>query len=372
MKVIQVKRTPLAIALIVVAALAVSACTSAIDVPDPNSTTGEWRLIGGTDADGAAIKVAYPAPTVVIVDREPLLFQACEYTPQPSYRQNYECAENDASEKVADAVAASSTVARDGAALVLTGDDPDLRLQFYPVEAVTTSDLVGSWTSTLPSSLQFAPTSFVIDADRSLSGTIGCLTVTGRAVDNDADVAQLEDIDLEDLTAAEDYCPQEQSAQLASDIRSPAVFHLDEYERLVVLAASGRSYDFVRTGALELRDLDGDWYLTFGEDSTGQFSTDIGLRLSVSVDEISGGSSCETFVALTSDQRKEARESVQNLIPIQARSTATVRGCADTGPLLLRYTEAVAAVTSGVLDGKALVLSGDGVDLRFERAERTK
>jgi len=352
---------------VAMAALAVSGCTAPVDSPDV--ITGEWRILSGTLSDGSPLELSGPPPTVVFTDGVPTLFQTC--TPPPIQRTSAADAESclpETGSRLANVLPVSPSLTRSGESLIVTGVDPDLRLVLYPADTVVLADLVGTWVTTEPSWLHTSTHGFEIADDGSIAGNTDCANFSGSV---NHPVNGVLGIDTIDIVSAPCDRPQPDQPMdpLVSALGSSLIFHLDAHGHLEIIP-EGRApaLEFIRTGAVVLDDLSAtSWVLDYAHDSTGPIIASTGIALYFRDDGISGDLQCGSWTAPSSEQRGEARDSAQNLLPIKERHLEASDAVCRNGPFKDRYLSALASVTAAVIHDNALILSGNGADLRFDR-----
>ena len=362
---------------VAMAAISISGCTA----PDESAdvVTGEWRIISGTLSDGSPLELSAPMPTVVFTDGTPRLFQEC--LPPTIRSANQTEGETCLSEDglpLESVLPVSPTLARDGEAQIVTGADPDLRLQLYPSDSVVLADLVGTWTTTQqPGWMDPSATTVDIADDGVFMGVANCQTFAGTVTRPSNRVLKLTEVEVEPIVnPADGSCDNGPEGlrltpgeQLATALEAPLLFHVDEHGHLKIIP-EGRNtaLEFVRTGDTSLDDLSGtSWLLTYAHDSTGPITASTEIEIYFRDDGISGTLQCGSWSAPSDEQRGEARESAQNLLPIMARHTRATPAVCQTGPFMERYLSALATVTSADILDNSLILAGDGVDLRFDR-----
>lgn len=241
--------------LLLLAAWALAACGSDADAGAAD-VTGRWQLTGGT-VDGAAIPL--PAGGRATLDLgggeargtafcnhwfATVRSEGSAFSLDGIGRTEMGCAPDVMAAETAylAALAAVGTAARDGGALVLTGDGVDLR--FEPVPAVPDSPLEGTrWVleSVLEggtaSSTVGDPAVLLLGADRRAEAGTGCRTLTASWLLEDGALV------LDDLLPDGAGCPpgvERQDAHVTAVIGAGPALELHE-DRLTLTAPDGRA-----------------------------------------------------------------------------------------------------------------------------------
>lgn len=347
-------------------ALSVSACTVPASPPAPD-LPGEWRVISGTLSDGSALDITDGAPTVVFAKGVPTLFQPC--TPsaiRSSGQADAELCLPETGTSLAAELPVSPTLSRHGKSLIVTGSDPDLRLELYEVDPISPASLSGAWVTTALSGSPQSSASFDFAADGTTSGVVGCKKFTDARVGQTNGVLTLSGVKLVG-PECDPVASTPAADQLLAAIGSPFVFRLDPVGHLhIVPQGRGAPLEFVRAGNSVPNHLTGtSWELEYAHDVTGPIATSDDVWLYFRDDNISGTLICGSWIAPSNEQ--PTGPTAQNPLPITVKHISGIEGPCRNGQFKSRYLTALESVTAASQSDDALILSGDGVDLRFGR-----